>query len=225
MNMCNPTLATMSDSTEVGITLVDSLWANNWLSFWQREQIRDQFFDEDWNEIPNQERFAKLTKLQDDINTMPNVVAKSQLRDSDMAYLHYNRGDTHWYITSKPSIHAESNAQAFGLAVRDMGRSIISGSIDLEQLTDDDCPTELDLFWFVQSIGNIRSCAHELRKTCTPDKSALRMLSYRGREYPVIHESAQQRLDEQAIFVCSDKEWLMSDSKLLKQLVQTGVIV
>lgn len=225
MKVCDPSIATLSKDTDAAITLVDRLWANNWLSFSQREQIRDQFFDEIWNETPNKSLFAKLTKLQDDINTMPNVAAKARLRDSDMAYLHYNRGETHWYITSKPSIHAESNAQVFGLAVRDMGRSIISGSIDLGHLIDDDCPAELDLFWFVQSIGNIRACALDLRKTCTSDKSALRMLTYRGREYPVIHESAQQRLDDQAIFVCNDKEWLMSDSKLLKQLVQTGVIV
>jgi hypothetical protein len=55
-------------------------------------------------------------------------------------------------------------------------------------------------------------------------KNELRALVYKGYECNVIHKSAEADLDDQAMYVCDDDEWAMSDDMLISRLVAADVI-
>ena len=55
-------------------------------------------------------------------------------------------------------------------------------------------------------------------------RNELRTLVYKGYECYVIHKSAEAELDEQAMYVCDDEEWALSDEALTAQLVAADVI-
>lgn len=109
--------------------------------------------------------FDKLTDLADLIEKMPSTYQTDGQGDKAIAYLHYFKGGSDWYITEKDKGDVDDpiqgvQQQAFGYAILNGDKqNAESGYISIQELISNG--VELDLYWQPKSLGTIKGKGKE----------------------------------------------------------------
>jgi hypothetical protein len=98
--------------------------------------------------------FNKVCELAELIKNMPVTYGQDGKGNQAIAYLHYFRGGTDWYITEKDkgSHEDQRQVQAFGLA--DLGYGGELGYISIVELLEN--KIELDMYFAPAALENIK---------------------------------------------------------------------
>lgn len=57
------------------------------------------------------------------------------------------------------------------------------------------------------------------------DKQEIRLLTYQGWSWPIMHNSAPSWKDDRACYICDHVEWELSDDDLIENLILQGVVL
>ncbi len=100
---------------------------------------------------PDNEFEDVINDLYQIITTMPKTYEQDGKGDQAVAYLHYFKGGSDWWITEKDM--GDQQEQAFGLASIN-GYEPELGYISIVELTENDI--ELDFYWEPKTVGEIK---------------------------------------------------------------------
>lgn len=99
----------------------------------------------------------KFIEVADTINKMPSTYHTDGQGDKAIAYLHYFKGGSDWYITEKDKGDGAQGAQeqAFGYAILNGDKqNAESGYVSIKELIT--AGVELDLYWNPKSLAEIK---------------------------------------------------------------------
>ena len=99
-----------------------------------------------------------VNDLYETITTMPKTGEQGDKGDDAVAYLHYFKGGSDWYIIEKDMY--DEQLQAFGYAILNGDREMAElGYINIEELTR--LGVELDFYYTKQTLGEIKGAKEE----------------------------------------------------------------
>jgi hypothetical protein len=109
-----------------------------------------------YHSIERQFFIDKLNELVNTVNTMPKTYEQDGKGDEAVAYLHYFKNGSDWYITEKDMYGDDQQHQAFGFAILNGDIEMAEkGYISIVELLENQ--VELDLYFTPTSIKVIKS--------------------------------------------------------------------